>query len=529
MKEPKSLREDPERGEGYPWLGNQCQVLESAEESMPGCGTETTMALEAVVKTAGRRKAGRLNELPRLKRKIGRGSLKQTLTDTEGLAGNTELYINARTCLQILFQLSGRLDFLHPFLHGHSFDFTCVQPEYQGIFPMTAAGESAGGEMARSAVESQLWEINQNVVHLGSLSYPGKPTQAFNKDAYNSAHSMPGQAKLPAWGTGSAAENRTEHRPPSPTNAQWPKPPETLSPSPDKKKTTKSSLENTTGLRKHLSQYGGDSALEDPMEGPSTSLAFNHAHRKRTDRRLAEAANSVSAHFHHAASSYPKSRPLAEVPPFPEPGAVGADDPSLLHHFNRPGKTSPYKSMDALELAEPSWVTNRQSPLVLYHSSGLRKDAHEEEEEEACASQCGQERDEVEAYCASEFAVNGIVYNMERLGHGVHLITLLVNSDGLYKMSRLYITPDGFFFRVHILVVDTLNCSKPCPDFKLGSRYIVMGRVYHKRRELPARLLRLLRGRLRPGDGLLRSSSSYVRRFNRKRNRRVQGAHAKCA
>ncbi|NXA35949.1 CQ058 protein, partial [Eudromia elegans] len=96
-------------------------------------------------------------------------------------------------------------------------------------------------------------------------------------------------------------------------------------------------------------------------------------------------------------------------------------------------------------------------------------------------------------------------------------------------MSRLYITPDGFFFRVHILVVDTLNCSKPCPDFKLGSRYIVMGRVYHKRRELPARLLRLLRGRLRPGDGLLRSSSSYVRRFNRKRNRRVQGAHAKCA
>jgi len=57
---------------------------------------------------------------------------------------------------------------------------------------------------------------------------------------------------------------------------------------------------------------------------------------------------------------------------------------------------------------------------------------------------------------------------MERLGNGVHLITLLVNSDGLYKMSRLYITPDGFFFRVHILVVDALNCSKPCPDFKLG-------------------------------------------------------------
>ncbi|NXS58163.1 CQ058 protein, partial [Brachypteracias leptosomus] len=95
-------------------------------------------------------------------------------------------------------------------------------------------------------------------------------------------------------------------------------------------------------------------------------------------------------------------------------------------------------------------------------------------------------------------------------------------------MSRLYITPDGFFFRVHVLVVDTLNCSKPCPDFKLGSRYIVMGQIYHKRRQIPTNLLQLLGGRLRPGDGWLRSSSSYVKRFNRKRNRKVQAAGAKC-
>ncbi|NXV45729.1 CQ058 protein, partial [Uria aalge] len=95
-------------------------------------------------------------------------------------------------------------------------------------------------------------------------------------------------------------------------------------------------------------------------------------------------------------------------------------------------------------------------------------------------------------------------------------------------MSHLYITPDGFFFRVHILVVDTLNCSKPCLDFKLGSRYIVMGQIYHKRRQIPANLLRFLRGRLRPGDGLLGSSSSYVKRFNRKRNRQVQAAHTEC-
>ncbi|NWR66321.1 CQ058 protein, partial [Bucorvus abyssinicus] len=95
-------------------------------------------------------------------------------------------------------------------------------------------------------------------------------------------------------------------------------------------------------------------------------------------------------------------------------------------------------------------------------------------------------------------------------------------------MSRLYITPDGFFFRVHILVVDTSKCSKPCPDIKLGSRYIVMGQIYHKRRQIPADLLQFLRGHLRPGDGLVRSSSSYVKRFNRKRHRKVQVAHTKC-
>lgn len=62
-----------------------------------------------------------------------------------------------------------------------------------------------------------------------------------------------------------------------------------------------------------------------------------------------------------------------------------------------------------------------------------------------------------------------------------------------------------------------------------GSRYIVMGHIYHKRRQLPTALLQVLRGRLRPGDGLVRSSSSYVKRFNRKRDGQVQGAiHTQC-
>ncbi|NXG70169.1 CQ058 protein, partial [Baryphthengus martii] len=101
-------------------------------------------------------------------------------------------------------------------------------------------------------------------------------------------------------------------------------------------------------------------------------------------------------------------------------------------------------------------------------------------------------------------------------------------------MSRLYIAPDGFFFRVHIPVVDTLNCRKLCPDLKLGltyfvgSRHIMMGRIYHKRRQIPDNLLPSLRGRLRPGDGLLRSGTSYVKRFKMKRNRKVQAAQTKC-
>ncbi|ELK12454.1 hypothetical protein PAL_GLEAN10014861 [Pteropus alecto] len=126
-------------------------------------------------------------------------------------------------------------------------------------------------------------------------------------------------------------------------------------------------------------------------------------------------------------------------------------------------------------------------------------------------------------------AVNGIVHDVDVLGSGIQLVTLLVDRDGLYKMNRLYITPDGFFFRVHMLALDSSSCNKPCPEFKPGTRYIVMGHLYHKRRQLPTALLHVLRGRLRPGDGLLWSSSSYVKRFNRRRDGQVQGAvHTQC-
>ncbi|XP_075297042.1 UPF0450 protein C17orf58 homolog isoform X2 [Opisthocomus hoazin] len=358
----------------------------------------------------------------------------------------------------------------------------------------------------------------------GSLPYVEKPGQSLGKDADSSADAVPGQVKLPAWGTSSARENHSERWRLPPAHLQRPEPPEFVSLS--SKKRTKPSLENSTGLRKHLLWHGGAVPPESATKGtPPASFGFNHANSKRADRRLAEAANSVSARFHHAASSDQKVTSFAEALPFPDSEAAEPDDPNALDHFNRPGKIIPYEHPDPFKgITRPSWLTNRRMSSLPYRLTAPKKDA---DQEQACLTECRTERDEAEAYCASEF-VNGIVYNMERLGNGVHLITLLVNSDGLYKMSRLYITPDGFFFRVHILVVDALNCSKPCPDFKLGSRYIVMGRIYHKRREIPANLLQFLRGRLRPGDGWLRSSSSYVKRFNRKRNRKVQAAHSKC-
>ncbi|KAM6297364.1 UPF0450 protein C17orf58 homolog [Aegotheles albertisi] len=354
----------------------------------------------------------------------------------------------------------------------------------------------------------------------GSLPHAEKPSQTLSKDAYGSADTVPGQVKLPAWGTSSTRQDHTERWLLPPPNLQWPKSPETISLSSDKKKRTKPSLENSTGLRKHLLP------LENPTEGSSASFDFNHAHRKHVDRRLAAAANSMAAHFHHTAASYQKMTTLVEAHPFLDSGAVEPDDLNTLNHFNRPSKIIPYKGTDPFKkITSPSWVTNRQWSSLPYHLTALKEGG---DKEKACLTQCRKERDEAEAFCASEFAVNGIVYNVERLGNGVHLVTLLVNSDGLYKMSRLYIMPDGFFFRVHVLLVDTLNCSKPCPDFKLGSRYIVMGQIYHKRRQIPTNLLQFLRGRLRPGDGLLGSSSSYVKRFNRKRNRKVQAAHTKC-
>ncbi|KAG9350417.1 hypothetical protein JZ751_026778 [Albula glossodonta] len=178
---------------------------------------------------------------------------------------------------------------------------------------------------------------------------------------------------------------------------------------------------------------------------------------------------------------------IQPLPVFPRKDTPGR---RLDPEENRPGKSSLYQAGSGLRNSSRSSVLlNRRSSSLLYHFDILKK------------------------------AINGIVHDLEVIRRGIRVVTLLVSSDGFYKMSRLYVTPDSFFFKVRVLVLDTYKCAKPCPDLKLGSRYIVMGQLYHRRRHLPSDLLALLGGKLKPGDGLLRSNN-YVKRFNKRRHQK---------
>ncbi|XP_036395820.1 uncharacterized protein LOC118785328 isoform X2 [Megalops cyprinoides] len=188
-------------------------------------------------------------------------------------------------------------------------------------------------------------------------------------------------------------------------------------------------------------------------------------------------------------NSRPRSHPVPAAPPRRDPPGRKLDPEE-----NRPGKSGLHQSGSGhRNNSRPSVLLNRRSSSLLYHFDVLKK------------------------------AINGIVHDVEVIRKGIRLVTLLVSSDGFYKMSRLYVTPDSYFFKVQVLVLDTYKCSKPCPELKLGSRYIVMGQIYHRRRHLPNDLLVLLSGKLKPGDGLLRSNN-YVKRFNKRRHQKTQEA-----
>ncbi|MEQ2235483.1 hypothetical protein ILYODFUR_002850 [Ilyodon furcidens] len=208
------------------------------------------------------------------------------------------------------------------------------------------------------------------------------------------------------------------------------------------------------------------------------------------------------------------------------------DSPNRRHdpEENRPGRSGLYQSgisSAAWNNSRPPVFFSRRSSSLLYQFDVLKRES-DYTQDAFCMSECRKEKDEREYYCYTEFAVNGIVHDVDVLLKGVQLITLMVAADGFYKMSRLYVTPDSFFFKVRLLVLDTYKCSKPCPDIKLGARYIVMGQIYHRRRHLPIDLLTLLAGKLKPGDGLLRSSN-YVKRFNKRRHQKaLEAVRSRC-
>ncbi|XP_071382068.1 UPF0450 protein C17orf58 homolog [Centroberyx affinis] len=235
---------------------------------------------------------------------------------------------------------------------------------------------------------------------------------------------------------------------------------------------------------------------------------------------------------------HPNSRPRGQPhqpaaqphsPPHPAPRREPPNR-RLDPEENRPGKASLYQSGVGganRNNSRPSVLFNRRSSSLLYQFDILKRES-DFTHDAFCMSECRKEKEEREYYCYSEFAVNGIVHDIDVVRKGIRLITLMVSSDGFYKMSRLYVTPDSFFFKVRLLVLDTYKCSKPCPDLKLGSRYIVMGQIYHRRRHLPNDLLTLLGGKLKPGDGLLRSNN-YVKRFNKRRHQKaLEATRSRC-
>ncbi|XP_042244678.1 uncharacterized protein LOC122979836 isoform X1 [Thunnus albacares] len=272
---------------------------------------------------------------------------------------------------------------------------------------------------------------------------------------------------------------------------------------------------------------------------PKTLLtgATATAANRTVQRTSQDTQSSISPPQQTEPEGHPNSRPRG--PPHPQPAQPHQPAPSprrdppnrrLDPEENRPGKSSLYQSgigAAPRNNSRPSVIFNRRSSSLLYQFDILRREP-DFTHDAFCMSECRKEKEEREYYCYSEFAVNGIVHDIDMLRKGIRLITLMVSSDGFYKMSRLYVTPDSFFFKVRLLVLDTYKCSKPCPDIKLGTRYIVMGQIYHRRRHLPNDLLNLLGGKLKPGDGLLRSNN-YVKRFNKRRHQKaLEATRSRC-
>ncbi|XP_077184533.1 UPF0450 protein C17orf58 homolog isoform X2 [Paroedura picta] len=370
-------------------------------------------------------------------------------------------------------------------------------------------------------------EKDQKRLNPGSL-YTGKTIQSFTKDNYGPVGSTHKQNKYPLKGNIIVGDDHAEDQPQPPGGLQKLK---TVDPHLlflDKRKKVKNAVESHMGLRKQLLYPIKGLPSENHEEGPLPAASFSQTNRMHANRLELEASNSISSYFYQPVHSHHRGRPLAEAYTFKNTRSDIGHNPGNLYHLNQPDKVNPYYRLNISlqNTTLSSWLTNRQTSKLLHHFIVLKEEA---DNAEVCLTDCRRDHEEVEAYCTSEFVVNGIVHDVNVVQKGMRLVVMLVNRNGLYKINRLFTNPDGFFFRVHVLVVDALYCRRPCPDFKLGSRYIVMGDIYHRRQQLPRALQEHLRGHLRPGDGLLWSGSSYVKRFNKRRDQKVQAAaHHTC-
>ncbi|ETE71870.1 hypothetical protein L345_02300 [Ophiophagus hannah] len=307
----------------------------------------------------------------------------------------------------------------------------------------------------------ETWEVDLNQPSesaIGTLSQPwtlphaGKSMKTFNKDAYGSGGATPSQNKS-LRGSSISYIERAEHPkdqflPRDEWNPLEVKALNTLQLLLDKRKNVKKSVENQTGLRKQSFQDAkGLPSLSHEEASLSTTYLSQRNQISRSRLRL-ESANSMSTYFHPPGYPHCQGRLLAEASTLKNTGSNVGQHSGDLNHLNRPGKKNPYHKFHD-------------------HVDNL----------EVCLTGCKREREEIEAYCSSEF-------------------------ETLLRFSFSYF---------------------------VGGRYIVMGHLYHRRRQLPAVLQERVRGHLRPGDGLLCRGNSYMKRFNRRRDQKVQGAaQSKC-
>nr|XP_020476232.1 UPF0450 protein C17orf58 homolog [Monopterus albus] len=289
-----------------------------------------------------------------------------------------------------------------------------------------------------------------------------------------------------------------------------------------------------------LVEHNSDKAREVVGLLPKTPLtgATGAANNRTGQKTNQDAQSNISPSQQSKPEGHPNSRPRGPPHTLPQghphqlaPSARrDAPNRQMDPEENRPGKASLYQSGISAATQNNSRqpvLNNRRTSSLLYQFDILRRES-DFTHDAFCMSECRKEKEEREYYCYSEFAVNGIVHDIDVLRNGIRLITLMVSSNGFYKMSRLYVTPDSFFLKIRLLVLDTYNCSKPCPDIKLGTRYIIMGQIYHRRRHLPSDLLNLLGGKVKPGDGLLRSNN-YVKRFNKRRHQKaLEATRSRC-